>query len=382
MKWGPLVWGSLMRRKVRTLFTALSIMVAFLLFGVLAAVRVAFSFGVEVAGTDTLMMFHKVSLAQPLPLAYQAQIARTSGVAAVTHATWFGGTYQDQKNWFPQMAVDAASFLDLHPDYRLPAGQRQAWMANRTGGIVGRDVAARFGWAVGDRIPLQNASWRRLDGSPWTFTIEGIYDPGRPGADLSQMFFHYEYLNESRSLGRDTVGWYVIRVGDAARAAEVAERLDAQFANSADATKTATTKAFLQAWASQIGDIGAMLVAIVSAVLFTMLLVTANTMAQAIRERTSELAVLKTLGFTDGRVLGLVLLESVGLSLVAGALGLGLAWVIIARGDPTGGLLPAFYFPGPDFAIGGSLVLGLGLAAGAFPAWQAGRLRIVDALRR
>lgn len=382
MKWLPLVWGNLMRRKVRTVFTALSITVAFLLFGLLGAVRLALSFGVELAGTDTLMMFQKVSLAQPLPLAYRAHIAATPGVAGVTHATWFGGIYQDQKNWFPQMAVDATTFLDMHSDYRLSADQRQAWLSERTGCIVGRDVATRFGWKVGDRIPLQGGSWRRPDGASWVFTIDGIFDAGRPGADLSQMFFHYEYLNESRSIGRDTVGWYVIRVTDPAQAAEVAARLDAQFVNSADATKTATTKAFLQAWASQIGDIGAILLAVVGAVVFTMLLVTGNTMAQSIRERRGELAVLKALGFTDGRVLGLVLLESVGLAVFGGALGLGLAWAIVARGDPTGGLLPTFYLPVRDIAAGVALVLGLGLAAGALPAWQAGRLRIVDALRR
>jgi putative ABC transport system permease protein len=382
MKWLPLVWGSLMRRKVRTLFTVLSITVAFLLFGLLAALRLALSFGVELAGTDTLMMFQKVSLAQPLPLAYRAQIAATPGVAGVTHATWFGGVYQDQKNWFPQMAVEATTFLAMHPDYRLPADQRQAWLAQRTGCIVGRDVARRFGWKVGDRIPLQGGSWRRPDGASWVFTIDGIFDAGRPGADLSQMFFHYEYLNESRSIGRDTVGWYVIRVTDPARAAEVASRLDALFVNSADATKTATTKAFLQAWASQIGDVGAIVLAVVGTVVFTMLLVTGNTMAQSTRERRAELAVLKVIGFTDGRVLGLILLESVGLAISGGALGLGLAWAIVARGDPTGGLLPAFYLPARDVAAGIALVLGLGLVAGALPAWQAGRLRIVDALRR
>jgi putative ABC transport system permease protein len=280
------------------------------------------------------------------------------------------------------MAVDASTFLDMHPDYRVPAGRRQAWLADRAGCLVGRDVAARFGWKVGDRIPLQHASLRRADGSSWVFTIDGIYDAGRPGTDLSQMFFHYEYLNEARTIGRDTVGWYIIRVSHPGQSAAVAARLDAQFANSADETKTATTKAFLQAWASQIGDIGTILIVIVGAVLFTMLLVTGNTMAQSTRERISELAVLKTLGFVDGLVLGLVLLESVGLAVVGGALGLGAAWAMVARGDPTGGLLPAFYLPSRDLVMGCALTLGLGLVAGAIPAWQASRLRIVEALRQ
>lgn len=373
----PLVWANLVRRKLRTLFTVLSIVVAFLLFGILMAVRVAFSFGVDMAGADTLMMFQKVSLARPLPLAYLARIAATPGVAAVTHATWFGGVYQDQRNWFPQMAVEAATFLDMHPDYVLPADQRRAWLADRTGSIVGRDAATRFGWKIGNRIPL-----RRSDGTAWVFTLEGIYDAGRSGADLTQLFFHYEYFNESRTVERDTVGWYVIRVADPARAADVAARLDAQFANSGDETKTATTRAFLQAWAHQIADIGTIMIAILGTVFFTILLVTGNTMAQSIRERTSELAVLKTLGFTADRLLGLVLLESLGLAVCGGTTGLGLAWLLIEQGDPTGGLLPAFHLPLADVAMGCALVLGLGLAAGALPAWQAARLRIVDGLRR
>ncbi|MGH8186397.1 MAG: ABC transporter permease [Steroidobacteraceae bacterium] len=372
-----LVWSGVTRRKVRTLLTALSIAVSFLLFGLLMAVRAALSFGVESAGADTLMMFQKVSLARPLPLSYRSRIAATPGVSGVTHATWFGGVYQDQKQWFPQLAVDAPTFLDMHPDYRLAPEERRAWLRDRTGCIVGRDVSARFGWQVGDRIPL-----RRSDGSAWTFTLRGIYDAARAGADVSQMFFHYEYLNESRTIGRDTVGWYIVRVADPARADEIAVRLDDEFANSGDQTKTATTKAFLQAWARQIGDLGAIVVVIVSLVLFTLLLVTATAIAQSVRERTSELAVLKALGFSDARVLSLVLEESLGLAACAGGIGLALAWVIVRRGDPTGGLLPAFYIPTSDFLIGMALVAVLGVLAGVLPAWQAGRLRIVDALRR
>jgi putative ABC transport system permease protein len=379
----PLVWCNLMRRKTRTVFTALSIFVAFALFALLMAIRSAFSYGAELAGADRLMMFHKVSFSQPLPVAYQAQIAATPGVAAVTHATWFGGVYQDPKNRFVQLAVDAESFLALHPDYLLPQDQRQAWLADRTGCIIGRDLAARFGWNVGDRIPLQGVgSWRRPDGTAWAFTIDGIYDSHEGGTNLTQMYFHYDYLNERRTSGRDHVGWYLIRVSEPARAAQVAEALDQRFANSSHETRTATEKAFLQAWAHQIGDIGSIMIAVLGTVLFTILLVVGNTMAQSIRERTNELAVLKTLGFTDAHVLGLVLLESLVLTVVSGALALALAWAIIERGDPTGGLLPSFYLGAGDFALGCVLVLALGLAAGTIPAWQAGRLRIADALRR
>jgi putative ABC transport system permease protein len=382
MKFLPFVWRIAMRRKLRTLLTASAIATAFLLFGLLAAARAALSFGVEIAGADTLMMFQKVSLARPLPLGYYRQIASTPGVGAVTHATWFGGVYQDSKNWFPQMAVDAPSFLEMHPDYRVAPEARRAWLADRSGCIVGRDVARRFGWNVGDRIPLRNPSWPTAGGGPWTFTIHGIYEAGRPGADLSQMFFHYEYLNETRTRMRDTVGWYIIRASHPEAAADLAARLDSRFSNSSDETKTATTKAFLQAWASQIGDIGSIVTAVASLVFFTILFVTGTTMAQAVRERTSDLGVLKALGFSDGLLLSLVLLESVGLSMCGGALGLGLAWLVVQLGDPTSGLLPAFYLPTVDVAIGSAFVLLLGLVAGMLPARQAARLRIVEALRR
>ncbi|MCA1583292.1 MAG: FtsX-like permease family protein [Acidobacteria bacterium] len=382
MKFFPLVWRNLMRRKVRTIFTALSILVAFLLFGGLMALRGAFSMGIDIAGADRLVMIHKVSFIQPLPMAYMNRITTSPGVSAVTHASWFGGIYQDARNFFAQMAVEPASWLAMYPEYVLSPEQKKAWLDNRTGCVVGRALAERFGWKLGHRIPLQGTIWRRDDGSAWEFTIEGIYEAGKPGTDATQMFFQYEYLNEARTFGKDFVGWYVVRVADPTAAADVGQRLDAQFANSANETKTSTEKAFVQAFANQIGDIGAIMVAIVVTVLFTILLVAGNTMAQSIRERTSELAVLKTLGFTDRRVLTLVLVESLLLASIAGALGLGLAWLVIARGDPTGGLLPAFYLPPRDLGIGVALFLGLGLAAGALPALQAGRLKIVDALRR
>jgi putative ABC transport system permease protein len=377
MKFLPLVWSNLKRRKVRSVLTSLSIFVTFVLFGLLMAIRSAFSYGAEVAGADRLMMFHRVSFSQPLPLAYQAEIAATPGVAALTHFTWFGGVYQDPKNRFVQLVVDGQSFLPMHPDYVLPQEQARAWLADRTGCIVGRDLARRFGWKLGDRIPL-----RRSDATAWTFTLDGIYDSRMQGTSANQMFMHYAYLNESQPRNRDFVGWYLIRVADPARAGELAQALDAHFANSAYETKTATEKAFLQAWAHQIGDIGSIMTAVLVTVLFTILLVVGNTMAQAIRERTNELAVLKALGFSNLRVLGLVLLESMLLAGCSGLLALALVGLIVRGGDPTGGLLPSFALRIGDFALGGGLILALGLAAGALPAWQAARLEIAVALRR
>ncbi len=382
MKFLPLVWRNLMRRKVRTLFTALSILVAFVLFGGLMALRGAFSMGIDIAGADRLVMIHKVSFIQPLPFAYLGRVTASPGVAAVTHASWFGGIYQEPRNFFAQMAVDPETWLDMYPEYVLTPDRRKAWLEDRTGCIVGRGLADRFGWKIGDRVPLQGTFWRNAKGAAWEFTIDGIYEAGKPGTDTMQMFFQYDYLNEARTFGRDVVGWYVVRVADPSGAPDVASRLDAQFANSANETKTSTEKAFVQAFANQVGDIGAIMIAILVTVLFTILLVAGNTMAQSIRERTGELAVLKTLGFTDRGVLALVLVESLLLALIAGGIGLGIAWLVIQRGDPTGGLLPAFYLPSRDLLVGVGLIVALGLAAGALPAWQAGRLRIVEALRR
>ena len=382
MKFLPLVWRSLMRRKLRTLFTALSILVAFVLFGALMSLKAAFSMGVDLAGQDRLVMIQKVSFIQPLPVSYQGRIATTDGVAAVTHATWFGGIYQDPKNWFAQFAVEPDAWMQMYPEYVLPEDRKQAWYANRTGAIIGRALADRFGWKVGDRIPLQATIYRKADESPWTFTVEGIYEAGTRGADTTQMFFHYDYLNETRTILEDQVGWYIIRVSDPQRSEDIARRLDALFANSSSETKTSTEKAFVQAFAQQIGDIGSIMMAILAAVLFTILLVSANTMAQAIRERTNELAVMKTLGFTDGHLLALVLCESVLLAVVGGGIGLALAWAITQNGDPTGGFLPAFFLPNGDLVLGVALILLLGTCAGLLPALQASRLRIVDALRR
>jgi putative ABC transport system permease protein len=386
MKFLPLVWRNLQRRRIRTLFTMLSVVVAFLLFGLLMTIRGAFNVGVTIAGAERLVMIDKISLINPLPLRYMHEIEAVPGVKDITHANWFGGIYQDPKNFFANMAVEPESFLRMYPEFKIPEDQRKAWLADRTGAVVGVDTAARFGWKVGDRVPLQGTIYRKPDGAPWEFTIDGIYDSAEKGVDKTQFFFHYDYLNETirtQAYGRDQVGWYVIRVADPKQSEALAAKLDSMYANSSSETKTATEKAFVSSFASQIGDIGAIMVAIATAVLFTILLVAGNTMAQAIRERTNELAVLKTLGFSNGRILSLVLGESCLIAVVGGGAGLALAYTAVTViGDPTHGMLPPLYFSGRDLAIGVALVAMLGLATGILPALQASRLRIVDALRR
>ena len=385
MKYIPLIWRNLLRRKVRTGLTIACIFIGFLLFGVVMAIRAAFSMGVDIAGADRLVTIHKVSLIQLLPRSYLERIRGLEGVSEVTHANWFGGYYQDPSNFIANMAVEPEPWLRMYSEFVVPEEQKQAWIANRAGAIVGVNTATKFGWKVGDRVPLISPIYRKPDGSPWDFTIEGIYDSPVQGTDKTQFFFHYDYINEVfREVPQiaNQVGWYVIRVSDPATSDQLAQRVDALFANSSAETKTATEKAFVSDFSKQVGDIGAIMIAIASMVMFFILFVAGIAMAQSIRERTSELAVLKTLGFSDGLVLALVMVESCVIAIIGGGLGLALGWVIVSQGDPTGGMLPAFYFPVRDMVLGVALVVLLGIGTGLLPAVQAQRLKIVDALRR
>src|SRR3954447_25169536 len=352
MRFLPIVWRNLLRRKFRTFFTMGAIFFAFLLFGVLMAIRSAFSMGIEMAGQGRLMVIDKVSIINPLPASYEQQIKQIDGVTDITHANWFGGYYQDVRNQFATFATDPESWLRVYPkEFELPEDQKKAWIADRTGAIVGADTAKKYGFKLGQKVPIQGTIYRRPDGGPWEFTIDGIYDSKIKGADKTNLIFNYQFLRETipaQSGFRDKYNWYVLTVDNPERAPEIAARIDAMFANSPSETKTNTEKAFVSDWAKQIGDIGKIMMGIVAMAMFTILLVTGNTMAQAIRERTNELAVLKTLGFPDGRILRLVLAESVLIALVGGGAGLVLSYLFVTiGGDPTGGLLPAFYVPTP-----------------------------------
>jgi len=383
MKFARLVWSNLKRKKIRTLLTLASIFVAFILFGYLAAIRQALSAGIDVAGADRLVVRHKVSIIQLLPGSYEADIEQIPGVAEATHATWFGGIYQMPRNFFPQMAVEPEEYLSLYPEFQLPKEQREAWFRTRTGVIVGRATADRFEWKVGDKIPLQATFWSHSGGNKiWEFDLVGIYDGAEKGTDTSQFLFQYDYFDEARDNVRGSVGWYIVRVSDPDRAVEVSKAIDETFANSPAETKAETEGAFVRAFAEQVGNIGAIMQAILSAVFFTILLVAGNTMAQSVRERTGELAVLKAVGFTNGQVLALVLVEALTIAALGGIAGLALSWFLISLGDPTGGSFPVFFFPTKDLIVGTLFVVGLGIATGFLPALQAGRLRIADALRR
>jgi putative ABC transport system permease protein len=385
MKFLHLIWSNLKRKKLRTSLTLLSILVAFVLFGFLCAIQQALVGGVEMAGADRLVVRHKVSIIQLLPESYKARMERIPGVQLATHQTWFGGIYQDPKNFFMQNPVVPEEFLDMHPELILAPDQKKAWEQTRTGAIVGRKTAERFHWKIGDKVPIQSTIWPKSDGNRnWEFDLVGIYDGKEKGTDTTPLFFRYDYFEEARiQWGKGQVGWYTIRVKDPAQAVEVAKRVDQEFENSPAETKTEPEGAFIQGWAKQIGNIVLIVALILSAVFFTILLVAGNTMAQSVRERTGELGVLKAIGFTNGGVLSLVLAESCVLAVLGGVLGLVLACLVVpVVAQALAGLLPLFYLPVRDVFLGLGISLGLGLLAGIFPALQAMRLRVADALRR
>ena len=383
MKFLHLVWSNLKRKKLRTILTVLSIVVAFLLYGFLSAIQEALAAGVSVAGADRLVVRHKVSIIQLLPISYEDRIARIPGVAKVTHCTWFGGIYQEPRNFFAQVPVDPESFLAIYPEFIVSDEAKKKWLETRTGAVVGRTIAERFGWKVGSRVPLQATVWLKTDGSrTWEFDVVGIYDGAKKATDTTQFLFRHDYFDETRARAKGEINWYVVRVQDPNRATEIAQKINDEFANSFAETQAETEGAFVQGFAKQIGDIGSIMAVILGAAFFTILLVAGNTMAQAVRERAEELGVLKALGFTDAQVLRLVLLESFFLSMLGGFAGLAFAYALISLGDPTHGALVGFYFAGKRIALGIGFVLALGLVSGIFPAIQAMRLRIADALRR
>jgi putative ABC transport system permease protein len=383
IRYVPLVFSNLRRRPLRTAFTLGSIIVAFLMFGVLGAMTRAFSAGAELAGADRLLVVHKVSLVQPLPESYRQRIRQVDGVRRVSAATWFGGVYQDDSNQLPTFPVDDETYLDIYPEYVISPEGRQRWLADRRGAIVGRPLAEEFGWKVGDTIPLRSNIWRQQDGSDtWELNVSAIYDVPEVGGDPRNILMHHSYFDESRGRGKGLVSWYVVQVADPVAAPRIAREIDAQFANSPFETETSTEKAFAQGFVNQVGNIGAIMTYVVSAVFFTMLLVTANTMAQSVRERTAELGVLKTLGFTGGLVTLLVLAESILITAIGGVLGmLGAYFTIEAAAGLVRQYLPVWELPPDAWLRSAGMILAMGLAAGLVPAWHALRLPIVKALR-
>jgi putative ABC transport system permease protein len=383
MKYLHLIWAALFRSKTRTLLTLLSVIAAFLLFGMLDAVRVAFNSGGDVAGANRMVVSSRLSLTQMLPYSLLSQIESTKGVKQATYAAWFGGIYQDPKNFFPNFSV-GPDYLDLYPEYELPTAQRKAFDADRRGAIVGESLAKRFGWKVGDTIPLQATIFPTKGSNNWELKLSGIFkinDSKRKGEE-NQLWFHWNYFDESNDYVKGRVGWYIIKLEDSNQANPVIKAVDALSANSDHETKTQTEEAFNQSFAKQIGDIGLIVTAIMGAVFFTLLLLTGNTMAQAVRERIPELAVLKTIGFSNRSVLWLVLCESLMLVFIGGAIGLGLAPLLMTLAVKLSGgfiALPTS-LPLQSWLTGLALMLAFGILSGLLPALRAMRLKIVDAL--
>ncbi len=384
MKYLQLVLAALSRRKTRTLFTLLSVIAAFLLFGLLDSVRGAFSGASEsVAGLHRLVTISRITFTMELPKNLQERIQAVPGVADVTYANWFGGIYQDPKNFFPNEAV-AANFLDAYPEWSMSAGQRAAFRSTRTGAVVGAALAKQFHWKLGDKIPLQATIFPQKDGNnTWTFDLVGIYhvtDP-KQRAQENVLLFNWDYFDQARAFGNGSVGWYVVKVGDPSRADAVAQAIDAISVNSDHETKTQSEHAFQLSFASQFGDIGLIVGAIMAAVFFTLILLTGNTMAQAVRERIPELAILKTIGFSSGSVLALLLAESVTVLLLGGVIGVLLAGGVAAALEvSTGFVLPPIVSAAAVWARSLGVMLLIGVLVGAVPGYRGLRLRIVDAL--
>ena len=379
-----LIWRNLWRKPIRTVFTMLAILVVFFLFTMLEGLRIALSLSdVGAAAEERLLTSHKLSLIEMLPIAYESRIARLPGVEAVSHGTWFGARFQDNRE-FAQYPVEAEPYLALNPEIKLDEEQKQAWLGNRMGAIVGRPVANQYGWRVGDRVPLRSSIWTRNDGSDvWEFDIEGIFDDTDAGMNAGVVLFHYDYFDEARAFLKGEIGWYVSKGDGSVPIEDLMASIDAEFENSRDETKTKTEAAFAQQYAQQFGNIGLIVTLILAAVVFMILLVTGHTMAQSVRERIHEIGVLKTLGFTSGSIFGLTVLEGLLLVLPVGILAMALGWgALILVAGMMGAVFPAGLHIGTySIVLGLALMLAISLGSVLPPVIRALRLDIVALLR-
>jgi putative ABC transport system permease protein len=382
MKFSNLIFANLFRKKLRLLLTVGSFAVALFLFAFLAVVRGAFNRGADIAGADRLVVINRISIIQPLPLAYRDKILRIPGVKAVTHNNWFGGVYQDEKNFFPQFVIDVENQRKVLPELKVPDDQWAAFVKDRQGAIAGAKTAARFGWKIGDRIPIKSSLFGGA--GTWDFNLDGIYHSERAGGDESQFWFQWDYFEERMPQNfKGNVGWYVIKLDSPDSAVSVAKAVDDMSANSSFETKTETESAFAAGWVKQFGNIQFLIMTIGTVVFFTLLLVTGNTMAISVRERVGELAVLKAIGFTDRSVLFFVLAEALTIALVGGLLGLGLAMVAVpVLGAALNGLLPTLILSKAILSLGLGIAVLVGGISGLLPGIGAMRMRVVNALRR
>jgi putative ABC transport system permease protein len=382
VKFARFIFANLFRKKIRLILTIGSFAVALFLFTFLAVVKGAFSRGTELAGADRLVVINRAGLINTIPLAYRDKILRIKGVKYVTHNNWFGGVYQDEKNFFPQFVIDPENQRQVMTEMEVPDDQWKNFLADQQGAIAGATLAKRFGWKVGDRIPIKNALYGPT--KTWEFNLDGIYKNGHTGGDESQFWLQWKYFDESiPAVIKSNIGWYVVKLESPDDAVSVGAAIDKTFANSSTETKTETESAFQAGFAKQLGNIEFLILTIGAVVFFTLLLVTGNTMAISVRERIGELAVLKAIGYPDRYVLFFVLSEALVVALIGGLIGLGLAIVTIpVVGAALNGLLPPLLLSVSVLSLGLAFAVFVGVASGLLPGIGAMRLRVVDALRR
>jgi len=381
MKFSALIFANLLRKKIRLILTVGSFAVALFLFAFLAVVQNAFNRGADVAGADRLVVIDRVSIINLIPLKYRDQILQIPGVKSITHNNWFGGVYQDEKNFFPQFVIDPENQRQVFPELIVPDDQWNAFLKDRQGAIAGARTAERFHWKIGDRIPIKTTLY---GGGSWEFNLDGIYHGQRPEDDETQFWLQWDYFEERiPEQAKGQIGWYVLRINNPDDAVRVAKAIDDKFANSPSETKTETESAFAAGWVKQFGNIQFLILTIGSVVFFTLLLVTGNTMAISVRERTAELAVMKAIGYSGPRVLIFILAESLVIALAGGLLGLGLALLAIpALAKALNGMLPTLLLDPSILILGLVAALAVGIASGILPGLGAMRMRVVEAFRR
>ncbi len=384
-RWFPLVWANMRRRKLRLILTFASILIAFMLFGLLEAMRTSMDEGVNLVGADRLILRNNAGLGEPLPMAYFEKIKAIDGVSAAATNTWYGAEYrtpQNPKEEFVMFSTQPAAFIEVTPELNLKPEEKKEFIQDRQGLVVGTQLAQKFGWKLHDRVPIRSTIWRRTDGSDtWQFNIVAIYESGSPWLDQSA-YMNFDYFNEALAFGRDMFGTASIRVSSADQGVNIARKIDALFANSMAETETVTEREWAKQWRDQIGDMTIIVTSVTLAVFFTMLLVTANRMAQSVRERTNEIGVMKTLGFSATLIVVLVLLESLLMTISAGLAGMGLAYAASFVFAPMlKANFPGFQLTGSSFLLAVWLMIGFGLVAGLWPSLMAMRLKVVDALR-
>ena len=382
MKFSGLILANLFRKKARLLLTIGSFAIALFLFAFLAVVRGAFNRQADAAGADRLIVINRISIIQPLPLSYGDKIRQISGIAAVAHFNWFGGIYQDEKNFFPQYVIDPENQRQVMPELVVQEDQWRNFLKDRQGAIVGAKTAQRFGWKIGDHIPITNSRYGPT--STWEFNIDGIYHSKNADGDETQFWLQWDYFEERVPQDfKGNVGWYTVKLENPDDALRVSKAIDAIFDNSPYETKTESESSFAASWVKQFGNIQGLVLSIGAVVFFTLLLVTGNTMAIAVRERTGELGVLKAIGFSDLSVLFFVLAESLLVAVIGGALGLGLsALAIPLLGNALSGVLPSLSLSPTSLSLGLVAALLIGAASGILPGISAMRMRVIDALRR